>query len=173
MQELSGGTPNADGHVPRRIEGGPSGGYDDRDVKPWHRPPPPPVSDVAPWQQRGRDFRPRGDFGPREHAGPPPWASQGRGGDNHQGYGSHAGRYGGAAMGIPPWQQPTPQMPSGPFLGYGYAGYSPYAANPPGSMGGYSMPPGMGMAIPPPPPPAEGPPPPVCDPRVPVMMRIY
>ncbi|KAF7590519.1 hypothetical protein BBP40_002707 [Aspergillus hancockii] len=167
MQELSGGAPGEDGHVPRRIEAGPDQGYDDRDAKPWQRGPPP--SDVAPWQQRGRDNR-RDDYGSRDHGGAAPWA-QGRGGD--YGYGSHGG-YG--APGAAPWQQQqqAPPPPPGGPAAYGYGAYGGYASAPgmgapgaPPSMGAPPPPPGMppmyygSGGSPPPPPPGEGPPPPV------------
>lgn len=166
MQELSGGGPGPNGEAPRRIEGGP-GGYDqDSDYKPWQRGPPAPVSDVAPWQQRGRDGRDGDDYGGRDN-GAAPWA-QSRGGGDY-GYGSHGG-YGapGAAPGAAPWQQQPPPPPPGGQAGYGY-GYSSYPPPPPSMPGapGAAAPPGMGgmyyggAGSPPPPPPGEGPPPPV------------
>ncbi|KAB8228572.1 putative zinc knuckle transcription factor/splicing factor MSL5/ZFM1 [Aspergillus alliaceus] len=167
MQELSGGAPGEDGHVPRRIEAGPDQGYDDRDAKPWQRGPP---SDVAPWQQRGRDNRSRDDYGSRDHGSAPPWA-QSRGGD--YGYGSHGG-YG--APGAAPWQQQAAPPPPGGQAAYGYGSYGGYAPPVPGmgapgapaSMGAPPPPPGMppmyygsgGSPPPPPPPPGDGPPPP-------------
>ncbi|KAJ5684112.1 uncharacterized protein N7477_000457 [Penicillium maclennaniae] len=69
MNELSGGAPVD--YPPRRIEAGPEqGGHpDEGDAKPWQRGPPgPPASDVAPWQQRGRDNR-RDDYGSRGGGG--------------------------------------------------------------------------------------------------------
>ncbi|KAJ5137288.1 hypothetical protein N7526_003521 [Penicillium atrosanguineum] len=69
MNELSGGAP-AD-YPARRIEAGPEqGGYpDESDAKPWQRGPPgPPASDVAPWQQRGRENH-RDDYGSRGGGG--------------------------------------------------------------------------------------------------------
>ncbi|PYH76711.1 hypothetical protein BO82DRAFT_321155 [Aspergillus uvarum CBS 121591] len=174
MQELSGGAPGENGHVPRRIEAGPDQGYDDRDAKPWQRGPPP--SDVAPWQQRGRDRR--DDYGPRDHGSAPPWASQGRGG--HGGHGGHGGGdygYGsqggyGAPGAPPPWQQAqaAPPPPPGGQASYGYGGYASYPGmGAPGAPPGLSVPPpppGMpsmylgNSGSPPPPPPGEGPPPP-------------
>ncbi|GKZ18732.1 hypothetical protein AbraIFM66951_009434 [Aspergillus brasiliensis] len=174
MQELSGGAPGEDGHVPRRIEAGPDQGYDDRDVKPWQRGPPP--SDVAPWQQRGRDRR--DDYGSRDHGSAPPWAAQGRGGGGggggggDYGYGSHGG-YGApgaaAATAAAPWQQQAPPPPPGGQASYGYGAYPTYPGmGAPGAPPGLSVPPpppGMppmyyGSGSPPPPPPGEGPPPP-------------
>ncbi|GKZ39953.1 hypothetical protein AbraIFM66950_001717 [Aspergillus brasiliensis] len=174
MQELSGGAPGEDGHVPRRIEAGPDQGYDDRDVKPWQRGPPP--SDVAPWQQRGRDRR--DDYGSRDHGSAPPWAAQGRGGGSggggggDYGYGSHGG-YGApgaaAATAAAPWQQQAPPPPPGGQASYGYGAYPTYPGmGAPGAPPGLSVPPpppGMppmyyGSGSPPPPPPGEGPPPP-------------
>ncbi|GFN16022.1 hypothetical protein AtubIFM55763_007135 [Aspergillus tubingensis] len=171
MQELSGGAPGEDGHVPRRIEAGPDQGYDDRDVKPWQRGPPP--SDVAPWQQRGRDRR--DDYGSRDHGSAPPWAAQGRGGGGgggDYGYGSHGG-YGApgaaAASAAAPWQQAAPPPPPGGQASYGYGAYPTYPGmGAPGAPPGLSVPPpppGMpsmyyGSGSPPPPPPGEGPPPP-------------
>ncbi|XRM39344.1 hypothetical protein ABZX51_002702 [Aspergillus tubingensis] len=170
MQELSGGAPGEDGHVPRRIEAGPDQGYDDRDVKPWQRGPPP--SDVAPWQQRGRDRR--DDYGSRDHGSAPPWAAQGRGGGGggDSGYGSHGG-YGApgaaAASAAAPWQQAAPPPPPGGQASYGYGAYPTYPGmGAPGAPPGLSVPPpppGMpsmyyGSGSPPPPPPGEGPPPP-------------
>ncbi|KAL2000116.1 hypothetical protein VTN02DRAFT_3531 [Thermoascus thermophilus] len=172
MQELSGGAPAGDGEAPRRIEGGPGGhdqGHDDRDVRPWQRGP--PVSDVAPWQQRGRD-RGRDDYGSRDHGSAPPWA-QNRGGD--YGYGSHGAGY--AAPGAAPWHQqpPPPPPPPGGQAPYGYPGYPGFPPPPPnmGAPPGVGAPPppppppppGMapmyyGAGSPPPPPPGEGPPPP-------------
>ncbi|KKK13536.1 branchpoint-bridging protein, partial [Aspergillus ochraceoroseus] len=183
MQELSGGAPGPDGHAPRRIEAGPDQGYDDRDAKPWQRAPPP--SDVAPWQQRGRDNR-RDDYGARDHGSAPPWAAQGRGGNDY-GYGSHGG-YGAApgasaaaaassaaAATTAPWQQQAPPPPPGGQASYGYGSYSSYPP-PAASMGAPGAPPGLGVppppppgmpsmyygagGSPPPPPPGEGPPPP-------------
>ncbi|RAL15493.1 putative zinc knuckle transcription factor/splicing factor MSL5/ZFM1 [Aspergillus homomorphus CBS 101889] len=173
MQELSGGAPGEDGHVPRRIEAGPDQGYDDRDVKPWQRGPPP--SDVAPWQQRGRDRR--DDYGPRDHGGAAPWAAQGRGG--HGGHGGHGGDYGygshggyGAPGAAAPWHQAqaAPPPPPGGQAAYGYGGYPSYSGmGAPGAPPGLSVPPpppGMpsmylgNSGSPPPPPPGEGPPPP-------------
>ncbi|OJJ76155.1 hypothetical protein ASPBRDRAFT_396839 [Aspergillus brasiliensis CBS 101740] len=174
MQELSGGATGEDGHVPRRIEAGPDQGYDDRDVKPWQRGPPP--SDVAPWQQRGRDRR--DDYGSRDHGSAPPWAAQGRGGGGgggggDYGYGSHGG-YGApgaaAATAAAPWQQQAPPPPPGGQASYGYGAYPTYPGmGAPGAPPGLSVPPpppGMppmyyGSGSPPPPPPGEGPPPPV------------
>ncbi|GKZ54334.1 hypothetical protein AnigIFM56816_001617 [Aspergillus niger] len=171
MQELSGGAPGEDGHVPRRIEAGPDQSYDDRDVKPWQRGPPP--SDVAPWQQRGRDRR--DDYGSRDHGSAPPWAAQGRGGGGgggDYGYGSHGG-YGApgaaAASAAAPWQQAAPPPPPGGQASYGYGAYPTYPGmGAPGAPPGLSVPPpppGMppmyyGSGSPPPPPPGEGPPPP-------------
>ncbi|GAA82104.1 zinc knuckle transcription factor/splicing factor MSL5/ZFM1 [Aspergillus luchuensis IFO 4308] len=171
MQELSGGAPGEDGHVPRRIEAGPDQGYDDRDVKPWQRGPPP--SDVAPWQQRGRDRR--DDYGSRDHGSAPPWAAQGRGGGGggDYGYGSHGG-YGApgaaaASAAAAPWQQAAPPPPPGGQASYGYGAYPAYPGmGAPGAPPGLSVPPpppGMpsmyyGSGSPPPPPPGEGPPPP-------------
>jgi U5 snRNP spliceosome subunit len=172
MQELSGGAPSGNGEAPRRIEGGP-GGYDqgygdsyDRDAKPWQRGPPP--SDVAPWQQRGRENRSRDDYGSRDNAAPP-WA-QNRGGD--YGYGSHASSYAapGAAPGAAPWQQAAAPPPPGGQASYSYGGYPAFPpppanmAAPPG-LSAVPPPPGMGSMYygagsPPPPPPGEGPPPP-------------
>ncbi|KAJ5290165.1 uncharacterized protein N7443_010418 [Penicillium atrosanguineum] len=177
MNELSGGAP-AD-YPARRIEAGPEqGGYpDESDAKPWQRGPPgPPASDVAPWQQRGRENH-RDDYGSRggggggggggDYGAPPPWAAaqQSRGGD-YGGYGAQAGYAApgtapGAPPGAAPWQQPAPP---GGQAAYGYGGY-----------GGYTYPPGMaappppGMpqmayggagSPPPPPPPGDQPPPP-------------
>ncbi|TQB68008.1 Splicing factor 1 [Monascus purpureus] len=169
MQELSGGAPGENGHVPRRIEGGPDNGYDDRDVKPWHRPPPP--SDVAPWQQRGREHRPRDEYGPRDHGSLPPWAQ-----NRDHGYGSHAGGYSapGTVAGAAPWHQQAPPPPPPGGSGYGYEAYPSYAPPAPGGMGSFGAPPGVGVppppgmgstfygagSPPPPPPPADGPPPP-------------
>ncbi|KAL3255701.1 hypothetical protein ABHI18_008125 [Aspergillus niger] len=172
MQELSGGAPGEDGHVPRRIEAGPDQSYDDRDVKPWQRGP--PASDVAPWQQRGRDRR--DDYGSRDHGSAPPWAAQGRGGGGggggDYGYGSHGG-YGApgaaAASAAAPWQQAAPPPPPGGQASYGYGAYPTYPGmGAPGAPPGLSVPPpppGMppmyyGSGSPPPPPPGEGPPPP-------------
>ena len=174
MQELSGGAVNADGHAPRRIEGGSAG-----DVAPWSRPPPPPSNDVAPWQQRS--YQPRGDA-----AEPPPWASQNRGRDNNnQAYASNAAGFAGFA----PWHQQQvqmPQAPGAPQLGYGYAGYAPYMPSAE-SLSAYAaqlqatgmgMPPGTAASTnyaappPPPPPPADGPPPPVCKPIQPWNERM-
>ncbi|KAJ8201372.1 hypothetical protein LV164_007764 [Aspergillus fumigatus] len=174
MQELSGGAPGPDGQPPRRIEAGPDHGYDDRDVKPWQRGPPP--SDVAPWQQRGRDNRSRDDYGSRDQGSAPPWAAQNRGGD--YGYGSHAGGYGApgagaATSGAAPWHQQAPPPPPGGASAYGYGAYPGYGAAVPG-MGAPGAPPGLsvpppppgmpsmyyGSGSPPPPPPGEGPPPP-------------
>ncbi|KAF4254228.1 hypothetical protein KXW42_006887 [Aspergillus fumigatus] len=174
MQELSGGAPGPDGQPPRRIEAGPDHGYDDRDVKPWQRGPPP--SDVAPWQQRGRDNRSRDDYGSRDQGSAPPWAAQSRGGD--YGYGSHAGGYGApgagaATSGAAPWHQQAPPPPPGGASAYGYGAYPGYGAAVPG-MGAPGAPPGLsvpppppgmpsmyyGSGSPPPPPPGEGPPPP-------------
>ncbi|KAG2412260.1 hypothetical protein HFD88_009817 [Aspergillus terreus] len=164
MQELSGGAPGEDGHMPRRIEAGPGQDYDDRDAKPWQRGPPP--SDVAPWQQRDRDRR--DDYAPRDNGSAPPWA-QSRGGD--YGYGSQGG-YG--APGAAPWQQPPPP-PGGAPAAYGYGAYAAYAAPPAPGMGAPGAPPGMSVpppppgmpsmyygagSPPPPPPPGDGPPPP-------------
>ena len=173
MQELSGGAAN--GQAPRRIEAAP-GSEQDPDVKPWQqRPPQPPVSDVAPWQQRGREYQPRGDYGGPQDSGPPPWAAQSRARDNNNhGYASNAAA-GGFAGGPAPWHQqqhmPYQAASSGPQLGYGYAGYSPYVPPAPGSTAGYGAQfPGLaallpgtsyGAPPPPPPPPADGPPPPV------------
>ncbi|KAL3453806.1 hypothetical protein BJX65DRAFT_77550 [Aspergillus insuetus] len=169
MQELSGGGPGPDGQPPRRIEAGPDQGYDDRDMKPWQRPPPP--SDVAPWQQRGpRDSR-RDDYAPRDHGSAAPWASQGRGGNDY-GYGASGG-YGAPGSAAPWQQQATPAAPGQSAYGYGgYPSYPPPApgmgapgAAPPG-LGAPPPPPGMpsmyyGAGVsPPPPPPGEGPPPP-------------
>ncbi|KAK1142440.1 hypothetical protein N8T08_007802 [Aspergillus melleus] len=168
MQELSGGAPGEDGHVPRRIEAGPDQGYDDRDMKPWQRGPPP--SDVAPWQQRGRDNR-RDDYGPRDHGSAAPWA-QGRGGGDY-GYGGQGGY--GAPPGAAPWQQQAPPPPPGGQPSYGYGGYGGYAPPVPGMGAPPGAPPGLGVpppppgmpsmyygssGSPPPPPPGEGPPPP-------------
>ena len=167
MQELSGGTPAGD-EAPRRIEAGP-GGYDrDHDTKPWQRGP--PTSDVAPWQQRGRDEgRPRNDYGSRDHSGgPPPWASQN---NNH---GSQSSNYTGAPGAAAPWHQQQLPPPPGGSAAYGYGGYPGYqhaASNMQGSNMGVNPPPppGMGSVFyggagsPPPPPPGEGPPPPVSD----------
>lgn len=171
MQELSGGSPSGDGQPPRRIEGGPDHGYaDERDVKPWERRGPPP-SDVAPWQQRNRDDRPRGpradDYGYRGQGTAPPWAAggqsnnhhgysrggdyHGRGGDYHghghnHGHGPRGGNYS-TSSGAAPWHQASaPAAPSGGHAGYGYSGYSSY----PSGMGAPGAPPGMG--VPPPPP---------------------
>ncbi|KAJ6115542.1 hypothetical protein N7523_005959 [Penicillium sp. IBT 18751x] len=176
MNELSGGAP-AD-YPPRRIEAGPEqGGYpDESDAKPWQRGPPgPPASDVAPWQQRGRDNR-RDDYGSRggggggDYGAPPPWAAaqQSRGGD-YGGYGAQAGYAApgtapgappGAPPGAAPWQQPAPP---GGQAAYGYGGYGGYAY-PPGMA---APPPGMPQMAyggagspPPPPPPGDQPPPP-------------
>lgn len=170
MQELSGGAPGEDGHVPRRIEAGPDQGYDDRDMKPWQRGPPP--SDVAPWQQRGRDNR-RDDYGPRDHGSAPPWA-QGRGGGADYRYAAQGGY--GAPPGAAPWQQQAPPPPPGGQPSYGYGGYAGYAPPVPGMEAPPGAPPGLGVpppppgmpsmyygsgGSPPPPPPGEGPPPPV------------
>ncbi|KAL1973978.1 hypothetical protein VTN31DRAFT_5538 [Thermomyces dupontii] len=147
MQELSGGAP-ANGEAPRRIEGGP----DKDDYKPWQRPPP-PVSDVAPWQQRNRD---RG----YDDSSVPPW-QQNR---DSYGYGSYGG-YGapgaspGTAPGAAPWhQQPPPPPPPGGQPAYGFGAYPgmpppPPAPGAPGAAPWHQQPP-------PPPPPGEGPPPP-------------
>ncbi|KAI9372690.1 hypothetical protein BJX61DRAFT_533785 [Aspergillus egyptiacus] len=165
MNELSGGAPGPDGMPPRRIEAGPGQGYDDGDVKPWERPP--PASDVAPWQQRGRDSR-RDDYGSRDNGGAAPWASHGRGGNDY-GYGASGYGAPGAAA---PWQQPAPPAPG--QAPYGYGGYPAYPPPAPG-MAAPGAPPGMGApppppgmpsmyygasGSPPPPPPGEGPPPP-------------
>ncbi|OXV06085.1 hypothetical protein Egran_06147 [Elaphomyces granulatus] len=160
MHELSGGASAGDGEAPRYIEGGP-GGYVDSDVKPWKRGPPSP--DVAPWQQGGRDGRPRDDYSSRDQGNIPPW-TQSRGGD--QGYSSHGGNYGGGA-GAAPWHQEPPPPPS---TGYGYSGYSAYPpapANMAPGLGVSSPLPGMGSIYygagsppPPPPPPSDQPPPP-------------
>ncbi|RAL01624.1 putative zinc knuckle transcription factor/splicing factor MSL5/ZFM1 [Aspergillus ibericus CBS 121593] len=170
MQELSGGAPGEDGHVPRRIEAGPDQGYDDRDMKPWQRGPPP--SDVAPWQQRGRDRR--DDYAPRDHGSAPPWAAQNRGGD--YGYGSQGGYGAPGAPAAPgaaaPWHQPAqaPPPPPGGQASYGYGAYPAYpgmgAPGAPPGLGAPPPPPGMPSMYygsggsPPPPPPGEGPPPP-------------
>ncbi|KAI9044374.1 putative zinc knuckle transcription factor/splicing factor MSL5/ZFM1 [Aspergillus affinis] len=173
MQELSGGAPGEDGHVPHRIEAGPDQGYDDRDMKPWQQRGPPP-SDVAPWQQRGRDNR-RDDYGPRDQgSAAPPWA-QGRGGGDY-GYGGQGGQGGyGAPPGAAPWQQQAPPPPPGGQPSYGYGGYGGYAPPVPGMGAPPGAPPGLGVpppppgmpsmyygsgGSPPPPPPGEGPPPP-------------
>jgi len=164
MQELSGGAPAGD-EAPRRIEAGP-GGYDrDHDTKPWQRGP--PASDVAPWQQRGRDEgRPRNDYGSRDHGGgPPPWASQN---NNH---GSQSSNYTGAPGAAAPWHQQQLPPPPGGSAAYNYGGYPGYqhaTSNMQGSNMGVNPPPppGMGSVFyggagsPPPPPPGEGPPPP-------------
>ena len=184
LQELSGGAPGEDGHVPRRIEAGPDQSYDDRDVKPWQRGPPP--SDVAPWQQRGRDRR--DDYGSRDHGSAPPWAAQGRGGGGggggDYGYGSHGG-YGApgaaAASAAAPWQQAAPPPPPGGQASYGYGAYPAYPGmGAPGAPPGLSVPPpppGMpsmyyGSGSPPPPPPGEGPPPPVCLLSIPLNLPV-
>ncbi|RDW86343.1 putative zinc knuckle transcription factor/splicing factor MSL5/ZFM1 [Aspergillus mulundensis] len=166
MNELSGGAAGPDGQPVRRIEGGPDG-YDDRDYKPWQRAPPP--SDIAPWQQRGRDNR-RDDYGSNDNGGAAPWANQGRGGND---YGYGAGAYAAApgAAAPAPWQQAAPPAPGQAAYGYGYPAYPPLAPGmgappaPPG-LGAPPPPPGMSSMYygasgsPPPPPPGEGPPPP-------------
>ncbi|KAL4918529.1 hypothetical protein BDW62DRAFT_62496 [Aspergillus aurantiobrunneus] len=166
MQELSGGGAGPDGQPVHRIEAGPDG-YDDGDMKPWQRPPPP--GDVAPWQQRGgRDNR-RDDYRSRDDGGgAAPWASQGRGGNDY-GYGVPGYGAPGAAA---PWQQQAPPAPG--QATYGYGGYPSYPPAAPG-MGAPGAPPGLGVpppppgmppmyygasGSPPPPPPGEGPPPP-------------
>ncbi|KAL3461303.1 hypothetical protein BJX64DRAFT_163697 [Aspergillus heterothallicus] len=175
MQELSGGGPGPDGQPPRRIEAGPDQGYDDRDMKPWQRPP--PQGDVAPWQQRApRDSR-RDDYAPRDNNSAAPWASQGLGGNDY-GYGA-PGDYGAPGAAAPWQQQAAPAAPGQAAPGqaaYGYGGYPSYPPPAPG-MGAPGAPPGLGApppppgissmyygagASPPPPPPGEGPPPPVC-----------
>ncbi|KAL1993547.1 hypothetical protein VTN49DRAFT_2216 [Thermomyces lanuginosus] len=158
MQELSGGAPS-NGEAPRRIEGAP----DKDDYKPWQRPPP-PVSDVAPWQQRNRD-RGYDDYGSRDSS-IPPW-QQNR--DNY-GYGPYGG-YGapgappGTAPGAAPWhQQPPPPPPPGGQPGYGFGAYPGMPPPPPapGAPGAPGAAPGAAPwhQPPPPPPPGEGPPPP-------------
>ncbi|TPR09062.1 Pyridine nucleotide-disulfide oxidoreductase family protein [Aspergillus niger] len=91
MQELSGGAPGEDGHVPRRIEAGPDQSYDDRDVKPWQRGPPP--SDAAP---------------------PPP-----PGGQASYGYGAYPTYPGMGAPGAPPGLSVPPPPPGMPPMYYG------------------------------------------------------
>lgn len=179
MQELSGGTPSAD--APRRIESGPSGGFDQRppaeggDVKPWQRG---PTGAAAPWQQRGRGDD-RGGYDTRD-AGPTgnaaPWArDRGRGGDAGYNAPPPSGPSGSAA----PWQQAPPAYPPAAAASGGYAGYAApgYGAGyPPSNIGappGLAAPPGLtgagltallqqysGSPPPPPPPSSSIPPPP-------------
>lgn len=142
MQELSGGGP-PNGEAPRRIESGPSGGFDqgppDADVKPWQRG---PTGAAAPWQKRpdgpggydGRDAAPSAA----------PWArDRGRGTDNRGGDAYYGGQPGQPASGAaPPWQQPAPAFPGAGAGASGYAGCSA-----PGYAGGY--PPQQAMGAPP------------------------
>jgi hypothetical protein len=60
MHELSGGASAMVKLLGISKGGGYAQDYVDSDVKPWKRGPPSP--DVAPWQQRGRDGRPRDDY---------------------------------------------------------------------------------------------------------------
>ncbi|KAF8863712.1 hypothetical protein BDZ45DRAFT_614837 [Acephala macrosclerotiorum] len=187
MQELSGGAP-ANGEAPRRIESGPTGGFDQGaqdDVKPWQRG---PTGAAAPWQKRGDD---RG-FDSRDSApsgGAAPWARDRRGGDNRGGdsYGGYGGQNGfnapsGPSGNAAPWAQQPPAYPAAAAVaGASAAGYGGYAA--PGYNGGYpaqqamgappglAAPPGLSGAglsallqqfagSPPPPPPTSSIPPP-------------
>jgi splicing factor 1 len=187
MQELSGGAP-ANGEAPRRIEGGPGGGYDQPpqdDVKPWQRG---PTGAAAPWQKkddRGFDSR---DAAPAGSAAP--WArdrprGDGRGADPYYGgAGAGTGYNAPAAANPAPWAQQAPAYPAAaPYAGYAAPGYSggyqpqgapPGLAAPPGLSGaglsallqqfaGSPPPPPPTSAIPPPPPGSAPPPPPPSD----------
>ncbi|PSS16877.1 hypothetical protein M430DRAFT_141353 [Amorphotheca resinae ATCC 22711] len=182
MQELSGGAPSTDG--PRRIESGPSGGYDQGppagdDVKPWQRG---PTGAPAPWQQRGRgDDRNGFDSRDGPTGGAAPWVrDRARGGDRGDSYPGGPNGYGAPPPPPPaaPWQQPPAYPPAGaPPGGYGaYSAPGYGAAYPQASMGappGLAAPPGLsgaglsallqqfsGSPPPPPPPPGSIPPPP-------------
>jgi splicing factor 1 len=178
MQELSGGAPS---DAPRRIEAGPSGGYDqgpsdNGDVKPWQRG---PTGAAAPWQRRDND---RGGYDSRDAAPPgqptggaAPWGrDRGRGGEGRGDsyYGSQNGYNAppSAPAAAAPWQQQAPAYPAAPAAPGGYGGYTAPGYNstyPPG-MG---APPGLSGAglsallqqfagSPPPPPPTSSIPPP-------------
>lgn len=187
MQELSGGA-SANGEAPRRIEGGPGGGYDQPpqdDVKPWQRG---PTGAAAPWQKRDdRGFDSR-DAAPAGSAAP--WArdrprGDGRGADPYYGgAGAGTGYNAPAAANPAPWAQQAPAYPAAaPYAGYAAPGYSggyqpqgapPGLAAPPGLSGaglsallqqfaGSPPPPPPTSAIPPPPPGSAPPPPPPSD----------
>jgi len=178
MQELSGGAP-ANGEAPRRIEGGPTGDYDQPpqdDVKPWQRG---PTGAAAPWQKRddrgydSRDAAPGGTAAPWAQRSAAPWQKQ-----DDRSY--NAAPAGNAA----PWAQASayPAAPAAPYAGYAAPGYGagfqamgapPGLAAPPGLSGaglsallqqfsGSPPPPPPTSSIPPPPP-GNAPPPPPSD----------
>lgn len=179
MQELSGGAPS---DAPRRIEAGPSGGYDQGptdDVKPWQRG---PTGAAAPWQRRDND---RGGYDSRDSAPPggtsggsAPWArDRGRGGEG-RGDSYYGGQNGynapPSAPTTAPWQQQAPAYPTAPAAPSGYGGYSAPGYNSAYPQGGMGAPPGLSGAgltallqqfagasgSPPPPPPTSSIPPP-------------
>jgi len=174
MQELAGGDPS---EAPRRIEAGPSGGYDqgpldNGDVKPWQRG---PTGAAAPWQRRDND---RGGYESRDSApsgGAAPWARDRGRGDNY--YGGHNGYNAPpSAPAAAPWQQPASAYPPaaapGGYSGYNAPGYNAaYAQGGLGAPPGLTAPPGLNPASitallqqfsgsPPPPPPTSSIPPP-------------